>query len=67
MEEVAKLVKKQRFDAAIHVEVRSYAEQIDFKDLRNNSSHLKLKVFPPRSKDRRLITRTMATALTITR
>ena len=31
MEEVTKLVKKQRFDAAIHVEVRSYAEQVDFK------------------------------------
>ena len=67
VEEVTKLVKKQRFDAAIHVEVSSYAEQIDFKDLRNHFSHRTPKVFPPLSKGRRLITRTTAAASTTTR
>lgn len=55
MEEVTKLVKKQRFDAAIHVEVRSYAEQVDFKDLRSDCTCIEPKVIPHPSKDRRLI------------
>ena len=55
MEEVTKLVKKQRFDAAIHVEVRSYAEQVDFKDLRSDCTCIEPKAIPHRSRDRRLI------------
>ena len=40
MDEVTKLVKKMRFDAAIHVEVTSDADQIDFKELRTPLSGL---------------------------
>ena len=34
IEEVSKLVKKQRFEDAIHVEISSLADEIIFKELR---------------------------------
>ena len=38
IEEVSKLVKKQRFEDAIHVEISSLADKIIFKELRSFSN-----------------------------
>lgn len=38
IEEVSKLVKKQRFEDAIHVEISSLADEIIFKELRSFSN-----------------------------